>query len=66
MKILGTPATEQEQQPTARQLIAVIMTVTITVMSIPIPIPTLTQTLTLIHILTHILTEKSWTVSNTS
>jgi hypothetical protein len=58
MKILGTAATGQEHQPTARQLTAVIMAVTITIM----PIPTLTLTLTL----THILTEQSWTVSNTS
>jgi hypothetical protein len=60
MKVLGTPATLQEQEPAARQLTTVIMAVTIAVMFIPIP--TLTLTLTLI--LTHILTEETWTVAN--
>jgi hypothetical protein len=59
MRILGTPATHQQQQPTVRQLATIIMAVTTTVISTPTPTLTITLILTLIHILT----EKIWTVT---
>jgi hypothetical protein len=62
MRIPGTPATHQKQQPTVRQLATIIMAITIT--AIPTPTPTPMLTLTLTHTLTHILTEKIRTVAN--
>jgi hypothetical protein len=57
MRILGTPATHQQQQPTVKQL------ATITVISTPTPMLKLTLTRTLTLTLIHILTEKIWTVT---
>jgi hypothetical protein len=66
MRIPGTPATHQEQQPTIRQLATIIMAITITVIPTPTPTPMLMITLTLTLTLTHILTEKIRTVANKS